>query len=92
MENPAALTHACKWRQITLNFLGFSGTSRGRRAGGVKALIAKKETSALSSRSKLQSRQLRVHTCANDEFVMLTNFHNTPFVEHDDAVGFLDRG
>jgi hypothetical protein len=70
----------------------FSGTSRGRRAGGAQPLIAEKETSALSSRPKLQSRQLRIHPFASDEFVMLTNFHNAPFVEHDDAVGFLDGG
>jgi hypothetical protein len=70
----------------------FSGTSHGRRAGGAQPLIAKKETLALSSRPKLQSRQLRIHPFASDQLVVFADFYNAAFVEHNDAISFLDGG
>ncbi len=72
--------------------LGFFGHVAWQASGWSETVDRQAAKAVLSSRPKLQGRQLRIHPAFSNQIVMLTNFNNPAFVEHDNAVGFLNRG
>jgi hypothetical protein len=75
---------ACNWRPVTIDIEREQNFYQVRHGAN----------SASSSRCspKLQRSQLRIHPTTAHQFIMFADLCNLPFVEHHDAVGFLDRG
>jgi hypothetical protein len=66
--------------------LGFFGHVTWQASGWLETVRA------LARRTKLQRRQPRIHPALRDQRVMRADFDQFAFVQHGDAVCFLDRG
>jgi hypothetical protein len=76
--------------------LGFFGHVAWQASGWSETVdrqpMKRKRQRRLSSRSKLQRRQLRINPAFSNQLVVFADFYNMAFVEHDDAISFLDGG